>query len=317
MRRLIPALALLAGPLAAQNSQCIPLSSTDGSRRRCDAAIDFVRAYHPLAGLAVAGGNPVLGSGGATGRLWSFSVTLRVNGFSLSVPDFSNVSSGGAVPEDDEILAPAPVIEANVGLFRGLDSGLLALDLLAAAQLVPNEDIADGIRVDPDAARVGPVALGLGFGARIGVLAERDLMPALAVSVMRRTVPRVGYGDLDAGDEVAADVDLRATTLRVTAGKRLAIVTVAAGFGWSRYTGDALAAYDAGTGPGESGTIGLDLDQTRAMYFLDAGLDFGLVRIVGEIGYQRGRDQALGTTFTGYDDTSGTTFYGIGLRMGL
>ena len=313
MRLILCALVLVAAPLAAQNSQCVPLSSGDGSRQRCDAAIDFTRAYHPLAGLAVAGGNPVLGSGGATGKPGTFSVTLRANGFRLSVPDLTNVSSGGTVPEDTDVLAPAPVIEGNLGLFGGFASGLLALDLLLAAQLVPNEDIAEEIRVDPDAPRIGPVALGIGFGARIGVLEESDVVPGVAVSVMRRTVPRVGYGNVAAGDEVAADVDLRATTLRLTAGKQVGMLAVAAGFGWSRYTGDAVATYDAGVG---TGTIALELDQTRAMYFLDAGLHVGLVRIVGEIGYQRGRDQRLGTTFAGYDDTSGTTFYSIGLRVG-
>ena len=313
MRILLSALGFIALPLAAQSSQCVPLSSVDGSRQRCNAAIDFARAYHPLAGLAVVGGNPVLGSGAATGKTGSFSVTLRANGFRLSVPDLSNVSAAGAVPEDSDIFVPAPVIEGNVGVFSGFDSGLLALDLLLAAQLVPNEDLADEIRVDPDAARVGPVSLGLGFGARIGLLEERDLIPAVAMSVMRRTVPRVGYGDLSAGDEVAADVDLHAATLRVTAGKRIARLTVAAGFGWSRYTGDAVAAYEAGAG---SRSIALELQQTRAMYFLDAGLELGLARIVGEIGYQRGGDQQLGTTFAGYDDASGTTFYSIGLRVG-
>ena len=317
MRRFASVLLLIASPLAAQNPQCVALASADGSRQSCDAAIDFVRAYHPLAGLAVTGGNPVLGSGGAGGRLGSFSVTLRANGFRLSVPDLSNVSSGGTVPEDDELLAPAPVIEANVGLFPGLESGLLAVELLLAAQLVPNEKLAEGIRVDPDAARIGPVSLGLGVGARVGVLAERDLVPAFAVSVMRRTVPRVGYGDVAAGDEVAADVDLRATTLRVTAGKHISIVTLAAGFGWSRFTGEATAVYDVGIGPGSNGSVVLDLDQTRTMYFLDAGLDFRFVRVVGEIGYQQGRDQRLVTSFAGYDDTSGTTFYSVGLRMGL
>ena len=42
-----------------------------------------------------------------------------------------------------------------------------------------------------------------------------------------------------------------------------------------------------------------------------------LVRFVGEAGYQLGRDQGLGTSFSGYDDTAGTTFYSVGLSVGL
>ena len=47
-----------------------------GPTTACKVAVDLARAYHPVAGLAISGGNPVLGSGAASGRLGSFSVTL-------------------------------------------------------------------------------------------------------------------------------------------------------------------------------------------------------------------------------------------------
>lgn len=317
MRPVLPfaILALAATPASyAQNPQCAQLSPIDNGRQTCNAAIDFVRAYHPLAGLVISGGNPVIGSGGAAGKLGSFSVTLRANAFSLSVPDLSNVSSSGAVPEDDRVLAPAPMLEGNVGLFPGTESGLLALDLLLAAQLVPNEEFTSDIRVDPNATRIGPFALGFGFGVRVGVLSDRGTLPSISVSLMRRSIPRIGFGDTGAGDEVAGDLDLQATNLRLTAGKRFSVVTVAGGIGWSRYSGDATATYSAGLA---QGTIDMELAQSRMLYFLDAGLDLGMLKVVGEIGHQQGKDQNLGTTFDGYDDASGTTFYSLGLRMGI
>jgi hypothetical protein len=53
------------------------------------------------------------------------------------------------------------------------------------------------------------------------------------------------------------------------------------------------------------------------MIFADAGVKLGPVQLVGELGRQSGKDQQLGTTFTGFDDTAGTTFYSLGLRAGF
>lgn len=310
---LLVAATLRAAPLAAQNAPCAAVALV--GRQTCEAAVDLVRAYHPLAGLAVSGGNPVLGTGGASGRLGSFSITLRSNAFTLSVPDLSAIGATGTIPEDDRLLAPAPLIEGMVGIYPGTESGLLAIDLLVAAQLVPNEDFTDEIRIDPDATRLGPFALGIGFGARIGIMAERGPLPAVALSVMRRSIPRIGFGDIAAGDQIAGDVDLQSWNLRLTAGRRFSALALAGGLGWSRYTGDATAQYDAPVSG--QGSVALSLSQNRLMYFLDAGLDLRVVRLTGEIGYQVGKDQQLGTTFAGYDDAAGTTFYSVGLSVGL
>ena len=308
-------LIALAQPAAAQNPECAGVPALDGAREVCNVAADFARAYHPIAGLAMSGGNPVIGSGGASGHLGSFSITLRSNLVPVSVPDLADAGSGGPVPQDDEILAPAPLIEGHAGLFRGLPGGLFAVDLLAALQLVPNEDISEEIRVDPDAPSIGPVSLGTGVGVRVGVLADEGPLPGVSVSFMYRSIPRVGFGDLAAGDDVAADVRITSTNVRLTAGKKFAVLAVAGGLGWSRYAGDATARYDAGLAGTES--VVLELRQSRMLYFLNAGLDFGFVKLIGEVGRQSGKDQALGTVFTGFDDTAGTTFYSVGLRMGI
>jgi hypothetical protein len=317
-------LALVSAvPLArasAQNAQCAPYPTTGNARQTCDAAVDLTRAYTPIAGLLISGGNPVLGSAGASGGLGKFSVTLRANAVRLSVPNMGSVSSTGTVPQSDSLLAPAPLVEASLGLFRGIGNGLLAIDALGAAQLVPNEKVSADIRVDPGAPRLGPVSLGIGFGARIGVLPEGGVLPAVAVSIMRRGIPTIGYGNIAAGDQIAADVKLRATNVRVTAGKRFSVLMVGAGLGWSKYTGDANADFRVAApvpGGSVSGSVAVPLNASRTVVFADAGLDFKFIKLMAEIGHQSGKDQNLGTTFTGYDDTKGTTFYSVGLRMGL
>ena len=316
----VAAAVVIVSPATAQNQQCQQFPTTDNARQSCDAAVDLTRAYTPVAGLLISGGNPVLGSSGASGGLGRFSVTVRANAVRLALPDLGSVGADGTVPQDDEILAPAPLVEASLGLFKGFNNGLLALDLLGAAQLVPNEEAFDEIRVDPDAPRIGPVSLGLGFGARVGVLPEDGALPALAVSVMRRSIPSLGFGNVAAGDDMAADLDLHATNLRITAGKRFSVLSVGAGFGWSRYSGSARAQFDVdGTlpGTGVAGVVDVPLSAERTMFFLDGGLDFRFVKLMGEVGVQSGKNQNLGTTFTGFDDAGATTFYSVGLRMGF
>jgi hypothetical protein len=53
------------------------------------------------------------------------------------------------------------------------------------------------------------------------------------------------------------------------------------------------------------------------LYFVNAGLDVGFLKVIGEIGRQSGKDQGLETVFAGFDDAAGTTFYSVGLRMGI
>jgi hypothetical protein len=306
---LLAALALFAaGPVAAQNSECDVLAGS--SRRICDAAVDATRAFHPVAGLLVSGGNPVLGTAGTLGGLGRFSVTARANAAEVVLPDPEYDGSPGAVPSSEELYAPVPLIEAAAGLYEGLPSGLLAVDFLASAQLLPTDQV-DDLSVEAGARHIGDVALGLGYGVRVGVLGDDGPLPAVSLSAMRRHLPRLVYGNLEAGDEFRYGLDLRATNLRLVASKQLAALALAAGLGWDRYTGDAEIQLREGSEP----AVGVGLKESRTLAFINAGLDLAALSIVGEAGYQSGRDRELSTEFEDYDTTGGKFFAGAGLRL--
>ena len=308
---LVTALSLSAlAQLAAQNPECGGFAGA--SRRICDAALDGTRAFHPVAGLLVSGGNPVIGTANTLGGLGHFSVTARANAADILVPDPGYDGSSGEVPSSEELYAPVPLLEGAAGLYEGLPSGLLSIDALASAQLLPTDQV-DNLTVDPDARSIGDVALGLGYGVRVGLLRDEGPLPAVSVSAMRRHVPRLTYGDVDAGDEFRYGLDLRATNLRLVASKQLAAVQLAAGVGWDRYTGKAEV--ELRGQPGAAVTV--DLEESRTLAFLNAGLDLAAVSIVGEAGYQSGRDRELSTDFEDYDTTSGKFFAGLGLRLGF
>jgi hypothetical protein len=274
--------------------------------------VDGTRAFHPVAGLLVSGGNPVIGTANTLGGLGRFSLTARANAADVILPDPEYDGTTGEVPSSEELYAPVPLVEGAAGIYEGLPSGLLSIDFLGSAQLLPTDQI-DNLTVDGDARRIGDVALGFGYGLRVGILRDEGPLPAVSVSAMRRNIPRVAYGDIEQGDEFRYAVDLQATNLRLVASKQFAALQLAAGIGWDRYTGDAeIQLRDQ---PGTA--LEVALKESRTLAFLNAGLDLAAVSIVGEAGYQSGRDQELSTDFEDFDTKSGEFFAGLGLRVGF
>ena len=312
--RFVMLLLPLASPahLGAQNQECALYAPVLEASRVCNAAVDAVRAFHPVVGLLTSGGNPVLGRAGSLGGPARFAITARVNGTHVVLPDLSYDGSTAVVAKDDDLFFPSPLIEAAAGLIGG--HGLLGVDVLGSVQLLPTS-VVDGLTVDPDAVNIGSVALGFGFGARVSLF-ERGPAPGVSVSLMRRSIPRVQYGSLGAGDDYSFSATVKAWNLRGVVGRRFSVLAVAAGIGHDWYDGDANARFREPIG-GATGAVDLDLSTTRTMVFADVGLDFRYVRIVGEAGYQFGKDQGITTTFEDLDPASGRFFASVGLQFGL
>jgi hypothetical protein len=310
----VAALISLTTMVHAQASECSDYSGR--TERVCSAAIDGTRALHPIAGLLVSGGNPVLGTANTLGGLGHFSVTARANAAHVVLPDVNYDGSTSTVPASDETFAPTPLLEVAAGIYGGMPSGLLAIDFLGSAQLLPTDQI-DHLTVESGARRIGDVALGFGYGVRVGLVRESGPVPGVSVSVMRRDIPQLAYGDLADGDQYSYAVNLHATNLRVVASKQLAIVDVAAGLGWDKYTGDASVQFRDPVTSLVQPEIPFDLNQSRALAFLDAGLDLSAVKLLGEVGYQGAQDQKLSTDFEDFDTTKGKFFASFGLRVGF
>jgi hypothetical protein len=311
--------AALAASLITLTTQAHPQASecsayTGRTGRVCGAAVDGTRALHPIAGLLVSGGNPVLGTANTMGGLGHFSVTARANAAHVVLPDVNYDGSTNTVPASDESFAPTPLVEVAVGIYGGMPSGLLAIDFLGSAQLLPTDQI-DHLTVESGARRIGDVAVGLGFGARVGLLRESGPLPAVAVSIMRRDIPPLAYGDLAKGDQYNYAVNLHATNLRVVASEQLMLFDVAAGLGWDKYTGDASVQFRDPVTTLVQPKIPFDLNQSRALAFLDAGIDLSPVKLLGEVGYQGGKDQKLSTDFEDIDTTKGKFFASFGARV--
>lgn len=323
MRRspMLLSLALLAAPAAAAAQAAYPecnnilITVSQSNINICNAAIDGAQVFHPVLGLLVSGGNPVLGSTSTLGGFPHLSLTARVNATKLSVPDLGYDGSTTTVSQDDEITAPAPLVEGALGILKGFGpTGLLSVDLLASAQLLPTTQV-DNLTVDKDARKIGDVALGLGFGARVGVIRQKAIIPSVTVSYMRRSIPKITYGDQNGGDTYQFGLDLKATNLRAVAGYKFAVLTIGAGLGYDKYTGDVDIAFESQAVPGTVIPVSLELDNTRTMMFLTGALDLPVFKIGAEVGYQMGKDQNLRTTFQNNDPADKRLFAGAGIRL--
>jgi len=306
-----------AAPLAAQEPQCA--STNNFVQASCQAAVDGVRAFYPLAGMVVTGGNPVIGTARSLGGLGHFALTARVNAIKAALPD-PTATNQTPVPTSFNGAVPAPVIEGAVGLTKGLAGGLLAVDVLGSALILPTG--IDNLTVDANATKFLDAALGIGYGLRVGVLNGAFPVPAVSVSWMHRTVPRLRYGTIGpiigTGDEFEFTMDLTGDSYRAIAGWKLAAVDLAAGIGVDRYRSrDTNIRFHNAVTPTSVDTVVINPTNTRALVFVNGGLSLAAVKLVGEIGLQAGKDQQYVTQFQDFDPKAAHAFGGIGIRFGF
>jgi len=307
-----------AAPLAAQEPQCnIPASPF--ATAACNTAVDGVRAFYPLAGMIVNGGNPVIGTAGSLGGLGHFALTARVNAIKAALPD-PQAGSQSPVPSSFNGAVPAPMVEGALGLFKGVGGGLLAVDVLGSALILPTG--INDLTVDSGATHISDAALGFGYGVRVGVLNGGFPVPAVSVSWMHRTVPRLRYGTLGpiigTGDDFEFTMDLTSDSYRAVAGWKLAVVDLAAGIGVDRYRSrDTNIRFHDAVTPTNVRTIVINPTNTRALVFVNGGLSLAVVKLVGEIGLQAGKDQSYFTQFSDFDPKAAHVFGGLGVRFGF
>lgn len=311
------ALLALPGVAAAQgNAECTPYENAlaPEAARLCNASVDATRYFHPLLGLAISGGNPVVGSFRTLGGLGHFSIGLRLTAFEATLPNLSYNGSTATVPAGEKAPLGAPTIDAGIGLFNGLSNGLLSVDLLGSVVAVPNN--VNNLTVDPAASTMGDFAYKIGYGARLGILRGGFPVPSITASWMHREIPTVKFGEVSASspDDYSYQIGLTATNLRLMAGWRLAMFDIGVGVGKDTYTGDAQIQF---THPvtAATETIDISLDNSRTTLFADVGLNMGPLKLAGEVGMQTANDLTTASDFQGIDVQEGLKYASVGLRL--
>src|SRR5829696_124458 len=91
----------LASPALAQTPECSGYVAN--AQRVCAAAVDGTRAFHPIVGVLVSGGNPTIGSAATLGGLGHASLTVRANAVELVLPDLNYNGSNTVVPASEKL----------------------------------------------------------------------------------------------------------------------------------------------------------------------------------------------------------------------
>ena len=319
MRARGPILALLVSALpvvaaAQSNPECAPYSTYAQSENLCNAAVDATHYIQPQLGLAISGGNPIVGSFRPLGGLGHLSIGVRATAFRTATPDLGYDGSTSTVPPGDSIPLGAPTIDAALGIYRGMSHGLLAVDLLGSVVAIPN-DVKD-LHVDPGASKMGNFSYKIGYGARIGILRGQFPIPSVTATWMHREIPTVTIGDTAAGDQYSYQIGIKATNLRVMAGWHILFFDIGGGLGRDHYTGASTIFFND-PDPGNPGikTIPIGLDVNRSTVFADVGMNLLFLKIGGEIGKQMNNNLSTASDFQGIDVKKGLTYASANVRF--
>lgn len=285
----------------------------------CQKALDVYRYMNVQLGTLIAGGNATLGVGGTVGGLGHVTVEARVNVMRASIPDVASVGVVIGAPQQSTFTTsdrylPFPVVDASIGLFRGIPVGITTvggLDALVNVAYVPSFS-SSGVDVSPSGSGIR-----VGWGGRLGVLGETALLPAVSVTYLRRDLPTSTITATVSSTEsfTVQDYSMRTTAWRVVASKRILLLGLAAGYGRDTYDATSRVTYDVnGTQP--SAPIPADTKPSRNSAFLDVSLDLPVLNILGEVGRVWGGDVA---TYNTFDPAAGSArYYGsVGFRLGF
>ncbi len=326
--RTLAVAALCAGalslPLSAQSAQC--LSQAVALRDACQKGTDIFEMLAPQVQGALAGGGPVLGSSRAVRGI---SIGLRVNAVDGRVPDLGNVtlSSSGIVQSTiatKKVPVPAPTLDVALGVFPGINVGLqrlFAIDALVNVAYIPNRDIEDF------SVKTTGGSFKLGYGARVGILADRLFVPAVAVSYFRRTLPTTSFStsfsSANAGITTSDSLSLtglsvRNDALRLAISKKMGFIEIGGGVGQDKYrTFTSLTASVSPTiGLPQKGSFALTQEIKRNAAYGSLALNIFKLRIGAEAGATFGGD-SLSTynTFTDGKLNERRLFGSVGLRL--
>jgi hypothetical protein len=296
----------------AQSFAC----GTEPMSTNCPNALQAMASAAPQFGIVAGGGNPVPGVEGTRGVTLGLiprtTATLRIGVGLVHLPDLRT-------PDGEEPTTPIAVkLGTATRLLEGSAAGTGALDLLLEGGLLT----ATGER--------GRTSVILGAGARLGLLRESFTTPGVALSGMYRHVGRMQYGSecpepacTFAGRTRFGLNDLSA---RLTVGKRVGPVGLAAGAGWDRFSTtdgsfDYFAATYSGGAPTQviTGMREVDVQDSRWSAFVNLSRGLTIGSLVAEAGWMNGGDAV--TNFApgpgGYDPGQGTFFGSLSLRIQL
>lgn len=291
----------------------------------CQKGRDIFSLLVPQVGVALSGGNTMLGEGGTLGGWGKRMVQLRVSAVDGRVPanDVPVRVTGAAIASDfgaSRVPVPMPSLDAAVGLFKGLPLGLTnvgGVDVLLGATYLPTIEKSE-FALTPTASNMA-----FSYGVRVGALQESSLVPGVSVSFMRRKLPTMNFGYTSTNDTLRVEnFALTSNALRLAASKRFFVFGIAAGVGRDQIEGTSSLRAVVNeqvltTNQRFSGALpNLRTTVSRNTAFVNASLNLVIMRLVGEYGWSS-QGERLNTlnTFGTHQANEGYRFASLGLTV--
>ncbi len=286
----------------------------------CQKALDLFNFMAPQLGIMLVGGNAVAGEHSTLRGPGHVSLGVRANGIEAALPrvDQRTPATTGAVSSDYAVRSQwvaAPVLDAAIGLFRGIPlAGTYAfgVDALVNVAYIPSVEEDDLSIEVPDG------SFKFGVGGRVGVLAETFLTPGIAVTWLRRDLPTLNFFGRVSGDDLEVrNARVETTAWRVVAGKNFSVFGLAVGGGRDRYdtSADAQVTISRVVPPVTSSVVAARQVLDRTNLFANATLNLPALRLVAEVGRVSGGHIVTYNSFSGERADDPRTYASLGLRV--
>ena len=291
----------------------------------CQKATDLFSFIMPQFGQAFAGGGAILGSANTLGGLGKVSFNVRVSAVQGRVPDIDNITLSAAGAQRSRIATtespiPAPVVDVGVGVYKGFAAGvtrLFSVDGIVNVAYLPDVDVEDISVLVPGG------RFKFGYGARVGITRDAPMIPAIAVSFIRRQLPTAdirasfqgGTGGTDqlslTGFAVSSDA------VRASVSKKLSFLELGGGVGRDTYD-TRLNIGAVVNEAGATGTAAYSYTQQvkRNVVYGSLALNFPIVKVAAEVGQASG-GTVLNTfnTFVDGGQDDARRFASLGVRV--
>ena len=231
----ISASAVSAQPGVSPNCQSVTLPGQfSSSGDVCQKVVDIFTFMSPQIGVAMAGGNSMLGEGGTLGGIGKISGSLRITAVDGRVPNSAvQLSTNSSATQSDFGAArtpiPVPAADFAVGLIKGLTVGLTnvgGVDLLVGAVYVPD------VNKSPFSIRTEKKAYAFSYGVRVGLLQESAAVPGISFSYKERKFPTSDIAYTPNRDTLTSlGTTLSSKSMRLVIAKHFVFFGFAAGIG--------------------------------------------------------------------------------------
>ena len=323
---LTSALAIGASSASAQAGLapgCTPSGSTNRSVDACQKITDIFRFLSPQVGIALSGGNAMLGESGTLGGPSKYSLNVHatlVDGFVPS-KDVTLATDGSVVASNfgaQRAPIPMPTADIAAGIYKGFPMGLTnvgGVDLLIGINYLPD--------VNKDAVSLNTSGSGFSFsyGLRVGITQESAAFPGISVSYRNRKMPSTSILYTPNDDTLNVNgASIVSKSIRIVAGKHYKFIGIAGGFGRDDIDAKSLFAAVINE-PLPVGRIDVSLPAnqqktTRNNAFLNLSLGLPKAQLVGEMGWSSaGKPVETFNSFDGHLSNAKYRYYSLGFSF--